>query len=44
MIPQLCLKHLPGSDLCDVTWVQDAACGEGVGGAGVALTLTWILD
>lgn len=31
-------------DLCDVTGVQDATGGEGVGGEGGALTLPWILD
>lgn len=30
--------------LCDVTRVQNATGGEGVGGEGGALTLAWVLD
>lgn len=37
-------EDLPGGDLCDVTGVQDATGGEGVGGEGGALTLHWIFD
>lgn len=35
-------RAVPGCDLCDITGVQDAAGGEGVGGEGGALTLTRI--
>ncbi len=37
-------EDLPLGDLCDVTGVQDATGGEGVGGEGGALTLPWVLD
>lgn len=40
----LIAEELPWCDLCDITGVQDAAGGEGVGGEGGALTLHWIFD